>query len=78
MASDDEEYLPSDLDEEAFLNQAYGTDEEAYLLGATTGGQHPQADALCRRPLPPAAACQCRLFSLPAAAQSPRRAACAR
>lgn len=37
MASDDE-YLPSDIDEEAFLQQAYATDEEAYLQGATTGG----------------------------------------
>ena len=37
MASDDEEYVPSDLDEEAFIAQAYGTDEEAYLAGATTG-----------------------------------------
>lgn len=37
MASDDEEYVPSDLDEEAFLQQAYATDEEAYLQGATTG-----------------------------------------
>ncbi|EFN59685.1 hypothetical protein CHLNCDRAFT_133218 [Chlorella variabilis] len=37
MASDDDQdYLPSDLDEEAFLNQAYATDEEAYLAGATT------------------------------------------
>lgn len=39
MASDDDEYVPSDLDEEAFLQQAYATDEEAYLQGATTGGQ---------------------------------------
>lgn len=40
MASDeDEEYLLSDLDEEAFLQQAYGTDEEAYLQGATTGAR---------------------------------------
>ena len=38
MASSDEEYLPSDLDEEAYLQQAYGTDEEGYLQGATTGG----------------------------------------
>lgn len=38
MASDDDEYVPSDLDEEAFLQQAYATDEEAYLQGATTGG----------------------------------------
>jgi hypothetical protein len=38
MASeDDEEYLPSDMDEEAFLQQAYATDEEGYLQGATTG-----------------------------------------
>jgi len=29
--------VPSDLDEEAFLQQAYATDEEAYLQGATTG-----------------------------------------
>lgn len=44
MASDDEEYVPSDLDEEAFLQQAYATDEEAYLQGATTGeGQAVQA-----------------------------------
>lgn len=31
------EYLPSDLDEEAFLAAAYATDEDAYLQGATTG-----------------------------------------
>lgn len=38
MASEsDQEYIPSDLDEEAFLNHTYGTDEEAYLQGATTG-----------------------------------------
>jgi hypothetical protein len=39
MASEDdeEEYLPSDMDEEAFLQQAYATDEEGYMQGATTG-----------------------------------------
>ncbi|KAI7842713.1 hypothetical protein COHA_003644 [Chlorella ohadii] len=36
MASSDEEFVPSDIDEEAFLQQAYGTDEEGYLQGATT------------------------------------------
>lgn len=34
-----EEYLGSDLDEEAFLAAAYGTDEEGYLQGATTGAR---------------------------------------
>jgi hypothetical protein len=59
MASDDdEEYLPSDLDEEAFLNQAYGTDEEAYLLGATTGGpQLAAGGTLAPAPAAPDARC---------------------
>ena len=39
MSNEEEDYLPSDLDEEAFLQQAYGTDEEGYLQGATTGGR---------------------------------------
>lgn len=56
MASSDEEFVPSDIDEEAFLHQAYGTDEEGYLQGATTGGacrqpraRAPGADSCCRR-----------------------------
>ncbi|KAL4427748.1 hypothetical protein ABPG75_001837 [Micractinium tetrahymenae] len=45
MASDDEEYVPSDLDEEAFLQQAYATDEEAYLQGATTADEDDDEEA---------------------------------
>ncbi|PSC75147.1 general transcription factor 3C polypeptide 3 isoform X1 [Micractinium conductrix] len=45
MASDDEEYVPSDLDEEAFIAQAYGTDEEAYLAGATTAEEDDDEEA---------------------------------
>lgn len=65
MASDDEEYVPSDLDEEAFLQQAYATDEEAYLRGATTGGAAAAGAGLAAPLAPPIRSCLSTLPLVP-------------